>query len=309
MKTEKFIYKSHNGEHNIAAGLIYNENKNIKGVVQITHGMKEYFFRYREFAEFLVNNGYVVCGNDHVGHGDSLSGESGFMGQGDTCETMVRDMRTLFKIVKNRFPAAPYYIMGHSMGSHVARIYASKWAYEINGLMLSGSGDQDFFGRLMYKGSVSFCNLAIGLLGNDRKIKALETMIFKSFWRKFEPIMNKATWQTGDEAEAQAFVDDPKSDFYFTLGGYKAATDAIAKTSAPKWAKTLPKTMPVLIFSGDMDPAGNFGKGVKLLKDRLVKAGVENVTLNLYEGGRHEMLHEICREEVYGDILSWMKNN
>jgi len=306
MKTEKLKFKSYNGTHMIAAWLMYDEDREIKGIIQIAHGMKEYFLRYNNFAEFLVRNGYVLCGNDHVGHGESLCGDLGFMGGGDVCDTLIYDMRTLFKTLKAKFPKAPYYMLGHSMGSFAVCIYASKWAYELNGIMLSGTGDYNLFRRLLYKGAVLLCGALEKLTGADRKIKAIESLIFKSFWKKFEPMKTKADWQTGDADIAQAFMDDPKCSFYFTLGGYKAAATASLRGSSSKWVRSLPKTMPVLIFSGDTDPAGDFGKGVKLLYKKLKQAGLKDVCLKLYEGGRHEMLNEICREDVYRDILEWL---
>ena len=307
MKNEKFIYKSHNGEHSVTAWLYYNEDKDIKGIVQIAHGMKEYFLRYNEFSEYLLENGYAVCGNDHVGHGDSLNGKMGSMGSGDVCETLVADMRALFKIVKGKFPKAPYYLLGHSMGAFASRVYASKWAYELNGLILSGVGEYDFAHQLMYRGLTLFCDIAIGLLGPNKQIALLERIIFGSFMKHFEPVKTKADWQNSDELMVKAFVQDPKCDFYFSLSGYRAVTGAITKVSGKKWAETLPKTLPILIFSGDEDPVGHFGKGVKLLRHRLVKAGLTDVSLNLYEGGRHEMIYETCRKDVHKDIVEWLE--
>ena len=307
MKTEKIIYKSYNGEHNIAAWLICNEDKGMKGIVQIAHGMKEYFLRYNEFIEFLLDNGYAVCGNDHVGHGESLDGEAGFMGRGNVCEVMVNDMRALFKIVKGRFPKVPYYLFGHSMGAFAVRVYASKWAYELNGLILCGTGDQNFYQCNLYKGAALLCGMSIGVLGTNKKIKMIESIIFGSFMKHFEPIKTKADWQTSDETRARAFVEDTKSDFCFSLGGYKAIAEAIIKVSSPKWVETLPKTLPILIFSGSVDPVGNFGEGVNLLYERLGKAGLSDVSLKIYEGGRHEMLHEVCRKDVYADIVEWLE--
>ena len=308
MKREKLIYKSHNGEHNVTAWLIYNEDIAIKGIVQVAHGMKEHFLRYSEFTEFLANSGYAVCGNDHVGHGDSLCGEQGSMGYGDVCETIVNDMHALFKIVKGRFPKAPYYLLGHSLGGFASMVYASGWAYELNGLILSGVGDYSLVQLIMYKCLYWVCNIAIALFGPNKKIALIDSLFFGSFLKYFKPIKTKADWQNSDENMRNIFLADPKVDFYFPLGGYKGVMRAIETVSSKKWAKSLPKTLPVLIFSGGDDPVVYFGKGAKLLCNRLIEAGVNDVSLSLYEGGRHEMLFETDREEVYRDIAGWLNN-
>ena len=111
-----------------------------KGVIQLVHGMAEHIARYDEFARFLAANGFVVCGNDHLGHGKSIDDryQIGYMGDYNGDKRLVDDMHILTKIMKKRNPDIPYFLFGHSMGSFCSRIYAVHFGYELDGVILCG---------------------------------------------------------------------------------------------------------------------------------------------------------------------------
>ena len=68
------------------------------------------------------------------------------------------------------------------------------------------------------------------------------------------------------------------------------------------------KATPVYFMAGDGDPVGNYGEGVKKVYNRFLKVGCKDVKLKLYKDGRHEMLNELNKDEVYADILDWLNS-
>ena len=70
--------------------------------------------------------------------------------------------------------------------------------------------------------------------------------------------------------------------------------------------KAFPKKLPTLVVSGDDDPVGDYGKGVRFVHKSLEKAGVENLKLKLYPGARHELFNETNRDEVFADLCEWI---
>ena len=113
-------------------------------VVQIIHGMAEYVERYEEFARFLTDQGCVVTGNDHLGHGKSVGEEKcyGYFCEQDPATVLVRDVHRLKKITQKEYPSLPYVIIGHSMGSFILRNYLTMYGSGITGAVIMGTGYQ-----------------------------------------------------------------------------------------------------------------------------------------------------------------------
>ena len=63
----------------------------------------------------------------------------------------------------------------------------------------------------------------------------------------------------------------------------------------------------MFFVSGACDPVGNMGKGVEAARDKFVAAGMQDVSLKLYDNDRHEILNETDREVVYEDLYAWMQ--
>ena len=81
----------------------------------------------------------------------------------------------------------------------------------------------------------------------------------------------------------------------------------MSDVTKPSWPSSVPKGLPIFLLSGTMDPVGNFGSGVQKTYELMRSQGITDLTLKLYPDGRHEMLNEINREEVYQDIDTWLK--
>lgn len=274
----------------------------IKGVVQISHGMAEYSNRYARFALELCKAGYAVFVSDHVGHGSSVSEREmlGYFGDNGE-ETFVDDLKTLSDIAKSEYTDLPFFMIGHGMGSLIARKYTAKYGYLLDGVVYTGtSGENPMLGI-----GVHLANTLIRQNGPMYRSDILDTMAFGSYNRKTEK-RTDCDWVSRDEAEVDKFIADDLCGYKYTVSGMKALFMTLKQVSARRWYNSVPLSMPILLLSGSMDPVGDYGKGVKEVYKILKKTGHKNVTMKIYEKARHEIFNETNRDEVHADIISWL---
>ncbi len=271
-------------------------------VIQISHGMCEYIGRYQEFAAFMVRNGFAVCGNDHLGHGvTSDGGVDGFFAQENGRKHVLEDLRTMNRLAHERYPNCPVFLLGHSMGSFFARLYAVHYPDTIQALLLSGTGGPNPLAGV----GILLTNLLSKWKGAKYRSSFINRLAFGSYLSKIQAPATPYDWITRDKDIVAQYAKDPKCTFVFTVSAFHDLMCTLAEVSTPQWASKIPKKLPVFLFSGDMDPVGAYGKGVQKVYEMLCAAGVEDVSIKLYQGGRHEMLNETNRPQVYGDVLNW----
>ncbi len=296
-------FSSSNGVNKIRTLIWQDDEKAPVGVVQIAHGVAEHIGRYDDFARFLAENGFVVCGNDHLGHGKSIESEAdlGYVYEGDHAN-MVRDMNTLHNIMSKRYPDVPYIMFGHSMGSFLARIYTAAFGDRLSGAIYCGTGQlppavlalRDPVETLMDK------------FAENSTAPASIANLFGKFTKKMLKGNSEFSWLSRNEQNIVNYIADPLCGFPFTSALTKELLILAVKASAPDWASKLPKDLPVLIISGAKDPVGMNGRGVLAVSDALVDAGIEPEVI-LYPADRHEILNEEDNDKVYGDILKFLK--
>ena len=282
--------------------------RGVKAVLQIAHGMAEHAARYDRFASFLTEHGFAVFANDHRGHGKTAGSQEaiGYIEDGDFWEKAVADMRSLYGIAKAEFQGLPYFIFGHSMGSFLSRHYISKYGNELSGSILSGTGgDPGFLGKIG-----AFIAWVESLFKGQKKPSPfLDTLSFGKFNSEFKPNRTGHDWLSKDEKEVDKYVADPTCGSVFTTGFFIDLLNGIGIINSPKTFYDTPKDLPIYLFAGALDPVGDRGKGVTEVFQKYQKAGVKDVHCKLYENGRHEMLNETNREEVYEDILLWLEGH
>lgn len=274
----------------------------IRGVVQISHGMAEYSNRYASFALELCKSGYAVFVSDHVGHGSSVTDKNmlGFFGENGE-ETFVEDLKSLTDIIKNEYNDLPLYLLGHGMGSLIARKYTAKYGYLLDGVIYTGTSGQNpalGFG-------IQLANTLIKQNGPYYRSELLDTIAFGAYNRKTEK-RTECDWVSRDTKEVDKFIADDLCGYKYTVSGMKALFLTLKAVSTRRWYNSVPLSMPILLLSGSMDPIGDYSKGVNEVYKTLKKTGHKYVTLKLYEGARHEILNEINRKEVYEDIIAWL---
>lgn len=267
--------------------------------VQIAHGMAEHIDRYDAFASFLAENGVLVFGNDHAGHGKSIKsdGKLGFFGKQNGWDALVQDMRTLHDAVKSAYPALPYILFGHSMGSFLARTYAGRDGKDFDAFIFSGTAGKNpaiGIAKLIAKHNIK-------KNGGDQIDMMLYNMSFGSYNKAFRPNRTEVDWLSRDEAMVDKYVADPLCGFPFTSSAMLDLFNGLTEIGSREWAQRVPDR-PILLMSGAKDPVGGNGKGVKQVFGWLNQTG-HKTECKLYEGGRHEMLNETNREEVYNDVL------
>ncbi len=306
MVEKTFTFKASDGEEIFA----YNwqpedENNNVKGIVQIAHGMAEAAHRYKRFAEKLVKEGYIVYANDHRGHGKTAPSldEIGYIGP-DGYNRMVQDMKEFTDLIRDRENKdLPLFLFGHSMGSFLAQRYISRYGDNIQGVILSGtSGDQGFVLDI----GIRIAKREVAKKGPTVKSPRLNNLSFGSYNKKFEPSRTEFDWLTRDEKEVDKYIEDPYCGGIFTTSFYYDFFTGLKENFKKSNLENIPKNLPIYIFSGDKDPVGNMGKGVLKLVKTYQRLGIKDLEYKLYKDGRHEMLNEINRDEVMKDVINWL---
>lgn len=304
IKFEQTSFLSADGKTSVAAYFWYSEEITPRAIIQLSHGMCEYITRYEAWARRFAEAGYIFCGNDHLGHGSSVQSKSelGFMAKRGGAELLVEDVHQMTRFAKEKFPGLPLVLYGHSMGSFVARLYLSRYGEELAGALISGTagpGQPTGLGKKM-------AHLTGAVRGDHHRSRLLTAMAFGSYNKKFKEEKSLFSWLTRDEAVREKYGKDPYCTFVFTTAGYDTLFSLLGAVSDKRWADGVPKKLPILLFAGDMDPVGNYGKGVRKVYDRLRAAGC-SVQLQLYEGGRHEMHNEINKDEVFCDLVRYLE--
>lgn len=296
-------FRSSSGQSDIFYTKWTDDGAAPKAVLLIAHGMAEYIDRYDAFAVFMAKNGYAVYGEDHLGHGRSAGGDEnlGYMADKDGAKRIVEDMRKLKDIAKEELPGIPVILMGHSMGSFIARLFCAKYSAEIDGAIFMGTA-----GPNPVAGMGIFMTNLIGLFkGKRHRSKFIDNMAFGKYNDKFDDAQTSFDWLSRDREEVQKYIDNEWTGFLFTASGYRELMWLIKEVSKKSWAGTIRRDLPIFVIAGAADPVGDYGKGVRIVSERLIEAGIEDVTLKLYEGMRHEILNELEKEQVYEDLLAW----
>lgn len=301
---QDFYFQSSTGRTSIHALKCVPDGKP-RAVVQIAHGIAEHIDRYRPFMEFLADNGFVAAGNDHLGHGKSIRvpEEQGFFAEKDGWWRVVDDMDKLHDIMSKEYPELPYVLFGHSMGSFLTRTYLIKHPDKYDGVILSGTGHQSPALVLGGNAAASVMAKLNGAMGDGTK---LDSLAFGSYLSKIENPRTKFDWLSRDAEQVDKYIADPLCGFVGKIGLYRDMMQGIKFITDKKNIAQMNKEKPVYFMSGDGDPVGDYGKGVECAYKAFCDAGLHDVFMRLYPGGRHEMLNETNKEQVYQDILSWL---
>lgn len=296
-------FNSSNGKNKIRTLIWQDDELTPVGVVQLTHGMAEHIARYDEFARFLASNGFVVCGNDHLGHGKSIESRAqlGTMGASNGDKRLVDDMHILTRIMKKRYPELPYFLFGHSLGSFCAAVYAAHFGEELNGLILSGGGTMPS----LFSVAAGGMDKLVEKFGYMKKFDKMPEMMNKTFSSMTDDKELPLAWLSYNPENRLAYSNDDLCGFTYTLGGYRDIYNIMREASEDRWPYRLPKNLKVMMVSGADDPVGFKGRGVLTTADRLTQAGFDP-TVILYPGMRHEILHETEKEVVFRDVLNFL---
>lgn len=305
MKREDFYFDSRDNTSRVHAVRWTPDGENVVGILQVVHGMAEYAGRYEELAAYLTDKGYVVTGEDHLGHGQSVGegGTRGYFCERDAATVVVRDTHRLKKMTQELYPGVPYFILGHSMGSFMVRNYICRYGTGIDGALILGTGMQSGPLLALAKGLTAL----IGLFRGEKHVSPfLNKCAFGAYNKRIPHPATPFDWLSRDADKVRAYMEDEDCGFVFTVNGFRTLFTLISRVRDRKNLEKIPKGLPLFLASGEEDPVGDYGKGVKRAYESLKAAGVEEITLKLYPGDRHELLNETDRQKIMEDIAEWL---
>jgi alpha-beta hydrolase superfamily lysophospholipase len=308
MKTETFTFRDPQGyEIFVTKWLPDDGDHPVKAAVQIAHGMAETASRYERFAQTLTEAGYIVYANDHRGHGRTAGDLTnlGYMGA-DGFNWAVKDMDQLRRIIQTENQSLPLFLLGHSMGSFLTQQYICQYGSGLQGVILSGtSGKQGFILNI----GIILARWVIALKGAKTASPFLDSLSFGSYNNRFKPNRAKFDWLSRDEAEVDKYIADPFCGTVFSAGFFYDLCRGLKQIHQFDNQRHIPVDLPVYLFSGSMDPVGNFTKSIRHLIQTYQTLGIHDVTYKFYPDGRHEMLNEINRDEVIQDVIHWLDDH
>ena len=308
MIKKDFTFLSSDNKTNIHAIVCYPQNGQFNRILQMIHGMLEYIDRYLPFFEYLTTKGFIVVGHDHLGHGQSINSKEdlGYFGEPNPNELVIQDIHSLRIITQRKYPNLPYFMAGHSMGSYFLREYISLINDRISGAIIIGTGYESPLKGQMGINLCEMISCCRGMRYRSKLVKklSLESGPYKKYDLTKTDINN--SWITSDPEMAKQYNEDKKMDFDFTLNGYIGLIQATIFSCESSNIIKINKNLSILLISGDNDPVGENGKGVKKVYDMMKKAGILDVTIKLFENDRHEILNEVNRNEVYEYIGNWL---
>ena len=275
-----------------------------RGVIQIVHGIAEYAARYDALAKVFTDHGFAVVAEDHMGHGNSISEEIPQGCFADGWLTAVSDTYRLLQMTKEEYPDLPYIIYGHSMGSFMTRTLL--YTYPEAGLaaaVISGTG---WMPKPVLKSGRAICLLEGRHKGMNASSPTIDKLMFGSYNKGYENPRTPVDWLTRDEKEVDKYIADPLLGFSASIGLAREMLGGMLMNEDTKNLEKMPKDLPVLFVSGDKDPVGSNGKGVRQSYEAFRAVGMQDVRIKLYPDARHEMHNEINREELYQDVLAFL---
>jgi alpha-beta hydrolase superfamily lysophospholipase len=251
-------------------------------VLQVAHGMGEHARRYLDPLSSLIAAGWAVYADDHRGHGLTAPTPEDLGDFGDNgAELVIEDLHRLNSLARAEHPDLPLILLGHSLGSFFAQAFVFDHSRAIDGLVLSGTA-------------------AFG----DRTgpVRRLDEIALDG-----ETPRTPFDWLSRDPAEVDAYIADPLCGFSRKATSAGSFARVAARLKDPAEIAKIRKDLPIYIFVGDKDPVNQDLELLKPLVDRYREAGLTDLEVKVYPGGRHEMLNETNRAEVVADLAAWLE--
>ncbi len=277
-----------------------------KYIVCISHGMAEHAQRYAAFAHFLCENNIVVYAHDHRGHGKTAekNGILGYIGKKNGFQRVVLDVRNVIQIAKKDYPGVKVILLGHSFGSFIAQSYIQQFGDEIDACILSGTAGPNPILTLPGEG---IANCVKMIKGATHPSPLLDNVTFGSYNSKIKQPSSPKAWISRDEESVKSYIEDPMCGFICSAGFFADLTHGLNTIHKEKNIRKVRKDLPILLFAGTGDPVGGYTETIKKLAQLYKKYDVIHIHEKYYIGGRHEMLSELNKEEVFSDILQWLE--
>ncbi len=305
MSEYTFVLNGEDGKKIFVYSWLPVKSKPLKGIIQVVHGMAEHAERYREFAEYLNSEGFGVYANDHRGHGKTAETleDIGYFADNSGWALVISDMFKVTEHIRKEHPSTPIFLLGQSMGSFLSREYITLYGDRLTGVILSGTiGNPGVLGNF----AILIAKLSCKFKGKRTANKLLNNLSFGSYNNSFKPVRTKFDWLSRDEKVVDKYIEDEFCGGVVSSGFYVDMLQGIKEINKKENVEKIPKNLPVFFLSGEKDPLGENTKGVSYAIKLFERSGIKDITFKFYRDGRHEMLNEINKTEVYSDIVDWI---
>ena len=302
----EFTFLSTDGKTQLHGMRWEPEGGSIRAVLQICHGVAEHIARYDAFARYLNGLGIAVVGHDHLGHGLSLpeGGTPVYFGAGNTWNTVVDDIYVLHQRIRLWYPDVPLCIMGHSMGSFLTRTYLIRYPGTVKAAIIMGTGWQP---KAVIAGGMAVAKTVGAVVGENGTSDLVTNLAFGAYNKLFAPNRTSCDWLSADEGNVDAYMADPLCGADATVGLFRQMLSGIRFNQKLSNLRQMDPRIPVLFVAGEKDPVGDCGNGVRRTYQEFRRAGVQDCTLKLYPGLRHEILNEKAQQQqIFEDIGQWL---
>ncbi len=290
-------------------GWIYVPASEIKGVVQLVHGFGEHSRRYLHMIVALMDAGYVVAADDHVGHGKTALENDTWGNWGNKGpQTMMEDEYRLMKLVKEKYPDLPYFMYGHSMGSIILRQFMAKYGNELAGAIICGTVGPDV---IPYAKGIELLKPLVDSGKGDDSDPDLLGVLLGGLFERIEEVKLGNEWICHDPYVQMDHAMDPFDAFTQPTSNEALLQfiEMVEEVNSEEWAAAVPLDLPIYNIAGDEDPCGAFGEGVRTVTGWLVNSD-HNVEEKIYEGYRHEIHnYKDLKDEVEAEIVKFLDRN
>ena len=302
----EFTFLSTDGKTQLHGMRWEPDGGSVRAVLQICHGVAEHIARYDAFARYLNGLGIAVVGHDHLGHGLSLpeGGTPVYFGAGNTWNTVVDDIYVLHQRIRLWYPDVPLCIMGHSMGSFLTRTYLIRYPGTVKAAIIMGTGWQP---KAVIAGGMAVAKAVGAVVGENGTSDLVTNLAFGAYNKLFAPNRTSCDWLSADEGNVDAYMADPLCGADATVGLFRQMLSGIRFNQKLSNLRQMDPRLPVLFVAGEKDPVGDCGNGVRRTYQEFRRAGVQDCTLTLYPGLRHEILNEKAQQQqIFEDIGQWL---
>ena len=305
MKKRNFTFRSSDGKTRIHA-IEWVPDGEVRGVLQLVHGMVEFIGRYDRFARYMCGHGFYVVGHDILGHGASVTSAErhGYFGEPDGNRYVIMDIRALHRHTMKRYPELPYFMLGHSMGAFLVSQYITRFGEDLSGVILMGTA---WMPAPALQAALGLCRVMARSRGQMYRSRFLFDLVSGSNNRRIENPRTRYDWLTRDTAVVDAFCVHPWNNFRFTVNAYYHMFRGLEASQKSSGIRRIPFDLPVFLASGSEDPVGGYGRGVMQVYQNYLSHGLTEVVMKLYAGDRHEILNETDHFVADRDIYHWMK--
>ena len=310
MQLKSFAFKISDGTEVWVNRWAPEPEEEIKGIIQLHHGLAEHSLRYDRFGSVLAENGYVLNAYDMRGHGKTAeiaeangTGKFGKFTDKDGFNRVVDDLNEVIGAIKQEYAGKPVILFGHSFGSFVSQAYIEKYGSNVDGCVLCGTAGPR---KLLITAGKLAVTVIKAIRGGDSFVPFLDKLAFGSYNNRIPGNKTDHDWLSRNELNVELFFSDKWCNIPLRTSFYYDMMTGLSQIHKSENMKAIPKDLPVYFIYGEEDPVGDYGKTVQKLYNIYSKNKMQNIELKSYPEDRHEILNELDKETVEKDVLNWI---